>query len=467
MAKANKKNLAFDYKYGFAMPERSVHKTGAGLNADVVREISQVKGEQKWMRDFRLKSYEIFKGKPMPTWGANLSKIDFESITYYLKATNEQADAWDKLPIEIKETYDKIGVPEAEKKFLAGVSAQYESEVVYESFDAALKKQGVIFCDMDTAVRKYPKLVKEYFGKLIPPHDNKFAALNSAVWSGGTFVYVPKGVKVDLPLQAYFRINAEAFGQFERTLIIADEGSSVHYVEGCTAPIYRTSSLHSAVVEIFVKKNARVRYTTVQNWSKNIYNLVTKRARAEENALMEWIDCNIGSGVTMKYPAVYLTGPGARGEVLSIAYAGKNQHQDAGAKMVHMAPNTSSRVISKSIAKNGGRTSYRGLVHIASGAIGAKASVACDALLLDESSRSDTYPTMRVHEEDAVVEHEATVEKIGEEKLFYLTSRGITQEDAEGMLINGFIDPVVKEIPLEYSIELNRLMNLEMQDSIG
>lgn len=467
MPKAKQKNLDFDYRYGFAMPEHSVHKTDVGLNTAVVEEISKVKGEEKWMRDFRLKSYDIFKEKPMPTWGADLSKIDFDNITYYLKATEGQSDAWDKLPKEIKDTYDKIGVPEAEKKFLAGVSAQYESEVVYESFDKALKKLGVIFCDMDTAVKKYPELVKEYFGKLIPPHDNKFAALNSAVWSGGSFVYVPKGVKVDLPLQAYFRINAEAFGQFERTLIIADEGSSVHYVEGCTAPIYRTSSLHSAVVEIFVKKNARVRYTTVQNWSKNIYNLVTKRARAEENALMEWIDCNIGSGVTMKYPAVYLTGPGARGEVLSIAYAGKGQHQDAGAKMVHMAPNTSSRVVSKSISKDGGRTSYRGLVHIASGATGAKASVVCDALLLDPESRSDTYPTMRIKEPDATIEHEATVEKIGEEKLFYLTSRGIKKEDAEGMLVNGFIDPVVKEIPLEYSIELNRLINLEMKGSIG
>lgn len=460
-------DLNFDYKYGFAMPERSVHKTEAGLSAAVVEEISRVKKEKTWMRDFRLKSYQTFLEKPMPEWGADLSKIDFSKITYYLKAINEQTDAWDKLPREIKETYDKIGVPEAEKKFLAGVSAQYESEVVYESFNEALKKQGVIFCDMDTAVKKYPKLVKEYFGTLIPASDNKFAALNSAVWSGGSFVYVPKGVKVDLPLQAYFRINAEAFGQFERTLIIADEGSSVHYVEGCTAPIYRTSSLHSAVVEIFVKKNARVRYTTVQNWSKNIYNLVTKRAKAEENALMEWIDCNIGSGVTMKYPAVYLTGRGARGEVLSIAYAGKGQHQDAGAKMIHLAPDTSSRIVSKSIAKDGGRTSYRGLIAIASGATNARASVVCDALLLDSKSRSDTYPTMKSKEASAIIEHEATVERIGEDKLFYLMSRGITQRDAEGMLVNGFIDPVVKEIPLEYSIELNRLMNLEMQGSVG
>ncbi|MBP7060504.1 MAG: Fe-S cluster assembly protein SufB [Candidatus Moranbacteria bacterium] len=456
-----------DYKYGFAMPSVSVHRTNTGINPQVVREISAVKKEATWMRDFRLRSYEIFQKKELPTWGANLFPIDFSAITYYLKATDKQANSWEDLPQEIKDTYDKIGVPEAEKKFLAGVSAQYESEVVYESVNRELDKLGVIFCDMDTAVKKYPALVKEYFGTLIPPHDNKFAALNSAVWSGGSFVYVPKGVRVNLPLQAYFRINAEAFGQFERTLIIAEEGSYVHYIEGCTAPIYTTSSLHSAVVEIFVKKNARVRYTTVQNWSKNIYNLVTKRARAEENAVMEWIDCNIGSGVTMKYPAVYLAGRGARGEVLSIAYAGKDQHQDAGAKMVHLASDTTSRVVSKSIAKDGGRTSYRGLVHIAQGAKNAKASVVCDALLLDEDSRSDTYPTMRIQEESAEIVHEATVERIGEDKLFYLTTRGISKGDAEGLLVNGFIDPVVKEIPLEYSIELNRLINHEMKGGIG
>ena len=456
-----------DYKYGFAMPERSVHKTKTGISPQIVREISKVKNESAWMRDFRLRAYEIFKKKPMPTWGADLLPIDFDAITYYLRATDKQATSWEDLPQEIKDTYDKIGVPEAEKKFLSGVSAQYESEVVYESVSRELDRLGVIFCDMDTAVKKYPELVKEYFGTLIPSHDNKFAALNSAVWSGGSFVYVPKGVRVDLPLQAYFRINAEAFGQFERTLIIAEEGSYVHYIEGCTAPIYTTSSLHSAVVEIFVKKNARVRYTTVQNWSKNIYNLVTKRARAEENAVMEWVDCNIGSGVTMKYPAVYLAGRGARGEVLSIAYAGKDQHQDAGAKMVHLASDTTSRVISKSISKDGGRTTYRGLVHIASGAKNAKASVVCDALLLDGLSRSDTYPTMRINEESATLEHEATVERIGEDKLFYLTSRGISKGDAEGLLVNGFIDPVVKEIPLEYSIELNRLINHEMKGSVG
>lgn len=463
-----KKNLDLDdYRYGFSMPERSVHKTELGLNKEIVAEISGIKNESTWMCDFRLRAYEMFQNKPMPTWGADLAPIDFSAITYYLKATDRQSQSWDDLPDEIKETYDRIGVPEAEKKFLAGVSAQYESEVVYESISRELEKDGVIFCDMDTAVKEHPDLVREYFGKLIPPQDNKFAALNSAVWSGGSFVYIPKGITVKLPLQAYFRINAEAFGQFERTLIIAEEGSSVHYIEGCTAPIYSTSSLHSAVVEIFVKKGARVRYTTVQNWSKNIYNLVTKRARAEEDAIMEWVDCNIGSGITMKYPAVYLTGKRAHGEVLSIAYAGKDQHQDTGAKMVHLAPDTTSRVISKSISKDGGRSSYRGLVHIAQGAHHARASVMCDALILDETSRSDTYPTMHTHNKSATIEHEATVEKIGTEKLFYLMSRGIKKEDAEGLLVNGFISPVVKEIPLEYSIELNRLINLKMEGSVG
>src|SRR3989344_2102249 len=460
-------NLDFEYRYGFSMPQKYTFKSKKGLDQDVVKSISDIKREPAWMRDFRLNSYRIFKQKPMPSWGADLTDINFDDIYYYIKPTDKQVNSWDDLPQEIKDTYDRIGVPEAEKKFLAGVSAQYESEVVYESINRELDKLGVIFCDMDTAVKKYPDIVKEYFGKLIPPHDNKFAALNSAVWSGGSFVYIPKGVEVKLPLQAYFRINAEAFGQFERTLIIAEEGSYVHYIEGCTAPIYSTNSLHSAVVEIFVKEGARVRYTTVQNWSKNIYNLVTKRARAEKNAVMEWIDCNIGSGVTMKYPAVYLVGEGARGEVLSIAYAGKDQHQDAGAKMFHLAPRTTSRVVSKSIAKDGGRSSYRGMVHIGHGAIGATASVVCDALLLDETSRSDTYPTMRVSEKESTLEHEATVEKIGEEKLYYLTSRGLKKSDAESLLVNGFIAPIVKEIPLEYSIELNRLIQLEMEGSIG
>ncbi|OGK13200.1 Fe-S cluster assembly protein SufB [Candidatus Roizmanbacteria bacterium RIFCSPLOWO2_01_FULL_38_12] len=460
-------NLQFDYKYGFSMPEKSFFKAKKGLDESVVRQISKIKGEPAWMTEFRLKSYKIFLEKKMPTWGADLSRIKFDNIYYYLKPTETQAKSWDDLPSEIKDTYDKIGVPEAEKKFLAGVSAQYESEVVYESISKELSKQGVIFCDMDTGLRKYPKIVKEYFGTLIPPHDNKFAALNSAVWSGGSFVYVPKGVHVKLPLQAYFRINAERFGQFERTLIIAEEGSSVHYIEGCTAPIYTTDSLHSAVVEIFVKKGARVRYTTVQNWSKNVYNLVTKRARADENAIMEWIDCNLGSQVTMKYPSVYLFGDGARGEVLSIAFAGKDQHQDAGAKMLHFAPNTSSRIVSKSISKEGGRTSYRGLVSVHPNAKNSSVYVSCDALILDEASRSDTYPYMKIKENDVEIQHEATVEKLGDEKLFYLMSRGLKKSDAESALVLGFMEPVTREIPLEYSIELNRLIKLEMAGSVG
>ncbi len=449
------------------MPQNYSFRSKKGLDQDVVLNISSIKQEPKWMTDFRLKSYDIFKGKKMPVWGADLSKINFDDIYYYIKPTDKQVDSWEKLPKEIKDTYDRIGVPEAEKKFLSGVSAQYESEVVYESISKELKKIGVVFCDMDTGLRKYPNIVKKYFGTLIPSHDNKFAALNSAVWSGGSFVYVPKGVRVPMPLQAYFRINSERFGQFERTLIIAEEGSYVHYIEGCTAPIYTTASIHSAVVEIFVHKNARVRYTTVQNWSHNVYNLVTKRAKAMENAVMEWVDCNIGSKVTMKYPSVYLMGEGARGEVLSIAFAGKNQHQDAGAKMLHFAPRTSSRIISKSISKNGGRTSYRGLVQVMPKAKKSSVFVSCDALILDEQSRSDTYPYMKIKENDVMVQHEATVEKIGEEKLFYLTSKGISRIEAEGLLVNGFIDPVVKEIPLEYSIELNRLISLEMSGSVG
>lgn len=460
-------NLDFEYRYGFSMPQKYTFKSKKGLDEDVVRNISHIKQEPVWMTYFRLKAYHIFKQKVMPAWGADLSDINFDDIYYYIKPTDKQVNSWEELPKEIKETYDRIGVPEAEKKFLSGVSAQYESEVVYESINKELGRIGVIFCDMDTALKKYPDIVRKYFGSLIPPHDNKFAALNSAVWSGGSFVYVPKGVKVPMPLQAYFRINAESFGQFERTLIIAEEGSYVHYIEGCTAPIYTTNSLHSAVVEIFVHNNARVRYTTVQNWSNNVYNLVTKRARAEEQAVMEWVDCNIGSKVTMKYPSVYLMGEGARGEVLSIAFAGNGQHQDAGAKMLHFAPNTSSRIISKSISKSGGRTSYRGLVQVMPGAKNSSVFVSCDALILDEQSRSDTYPYMKIKENDTTVQHEATVEKIGEEKLFYLTSKGISKSDAEGLLVNGFIEPVVKEIPLEYSIELNRLINLEMSGSVG
>ena len=464
---SQKSDLDFDYKYGFAMPEQSSQKTKVGLNEDIVQEISTIKGEPLWMLEQRLKAYQVFLKKKMPTWGADLSKIDFDTITYYLKATEQQATSWEDLPAEIKETYDRIGVPEAEKDFLAGVSAQYESEVVYESMSKELKKLGVLFCDMDTAVQKYPEIVQRYFGTLIPANDNKFAALNSAVWSGGSFVYIPKGVTVKLPLQAYFRINAERFGQFERTLIIADEGSSVHYIEGCTAPIYTTASLHSAVVEIFVHKGAHVRYTTVQNWSNNIYNLVTKRARAEEGATMEWIDCNLGSGVTMKYPSVYLVGRRARGEVLSIALAGQGQHQDAGAKMYHLAPETTSRILSKSISRDGGRTSYRGTVHIGDGATNAQSSVTCDAMILDEHSRSDTYPSMQSNEQTAQIEHEATVEKIGAEKLLYLMSRGLKQAEAEGLIVNGFLEPVTKEIPFEYSIELHRLINFEMSKKIG
>ncbi len=460
-------NLDFGYRYGFSMPQKYVFKARKGLNEKIVRNISFVKGEPPWMMEFRLNAYHIFKKKPLPAWGADLSKINFDNIYYYIRSTDKQVNSWDELPKEIKDTYDKIGVPEAEKKFLAGVSAQYESEVVYKSINKELSKLGVLFCDMDTALKKYPEIVQKYFGTVIPSYDNKFAALNSSVWSGGSFVYVPKGVHVKLPLQAYFRINAERFGQFERTLIIAEEGSYVHYTEGCTAPVYTTNSLHAAVVEIIVKKNARVRYTTVQNWSNNVYNLVTKRTRVEENGVMEWVDCNIGSQVTMKYPSCYLMEKGARGEVLSIAYASKGQHQDAGAKMLHFAPNTSSRIISKSISRNGGRTSYRGLVQVMPNAKNCSVYVSCDALLIDEKSRSDTYPVMKIKENDVDVQHEATVEKLGEEKLFYLASRGINKSDAEGLLVNGFIEPVAKEIPLEYAIELNRLINLEMSGSVG
>lgn len=454
--------LDFDYSFGFSMPEVSLQKTKRGLTKKTVRDISRIKKEPVWMKEFRLKSYEIFKKKKMPTWGPDLSDIKFNNITYYLKATKNRSQSWEELPTEIKETYDRIGVPEAEKKYLSGVSAQYESEVVYESMNRELEKLGVIFCDMDTAIQKHPHIVKKYFGTLVPPCDNKFSALNSAVWSGGSFIYVPKGVHVDLPLQAYFRINAERFGQFERTLIIADEGSFVHYTEGCTAPIYSTDSLHAAVVEVFVLKNARVRYTTVQNWSSNIYNLVTKRARAEENAIMEWVDCNIGSKVTMKYPSVYLAGKSAHGDMLSIALAGSGQIQDAGSKMYHLAPKTTSRILSKSISKNGGQTSYRGLVHIGKNARNARTHIVCDAIILDPASRSDTYPKMIIDRNDAIVEHEATVEKIGEEKLFALESRGVRRKDAEGLLVNGFIEPIAKEIPLEYSVELNRLIQYEM-----
>ena len=458
-----------DYQYGFHDPEAYVFKAKPGLNAQIVTEISRMKQEPDWMLQFRLRALQLFEQKPMPAW-ANLellNAIDFDSIYYYLRSTEKQGETWDELPKDIKKTFDRLGIPEAERKFLAGVSAQYESEVVYHSIHADLTKQGVIFLDMDSGLREHPEIVRKYFGTIIPPADNKFAALNSSVWSGGSFVYVPKGVKVGIPLQAYFRINAERMGQFERTLIIADEGSSVHYIEGCTAPTYSSNSLHSAVVELIALKGAHIRYTTIQNWSKNVYNLVTKRAVAHEDAIVEWVDGNLGSKLTMKYPAIYLVGERARGEVLSVAFAGKDQHQDAGAKMVHAAPHTSSTITSKSISKDGGRTTYRGLVKVSPNATDVKVSVRCDALLLDEASRSDTYPTMEIDNDRVRVEHEATVSKIGEEQLFYLQSRGLSESDARTMIVNGFFEAFVKELPLEYAVELNRLIQLEMEGSVG
>lgn len=456
-----------DYKYGFSKPENYVFKSKKGLSKDTVEEISWYKNEPAWMRDFRLKSLEVFYSRSMPGWGGDLTGINFDDIYYYIKPTERKANTWEELPKDIKDTYDLIGIPEAEKKFLGGVSAQYESEVVYKSIKNALTKKGVIFLDMDSGLREYPDLVKQYFGTVIPYADNKFAALNSSVWSGGSFIYVPKGVRVELPLQAYFRINAANMGQFERTLIIAEEGSFVHYVEGCTAPVYTTDSLHSAVVEIIVKKGARVRYTTIQNWSNNVYNLVTKRMKVAEEGFGEWIDGNIGSKLTMKYPSVYLMGKGARGEILSVAYAGPNQHQDAGGKAIHFAPHTTSKITSKSVSCGGGRTSYRGLIQMFPSAVFSKTKVVCDALLIDEASRSDTYPTMDIRLNKVQVEHEATVSKIGDEQLFYLQSRGLSKPDAEAMIVNGFIEPIVRELPLEYAVELNRLIQLEMKGSVG
>ena len=461
--------IGSDYKekYGFFVPEDYIFKAKRGLNPEIVTEISWMKKEPEWMLKMRLGSLEIFRKKPMPTWGADLSVIDFENIFYYLKAADKQSTSWEDLPPDIKKTYDRLGVPEAERKFLAGVSAQYESEVVYHSLHEELSKKGVIFTDTDSALRDHPELFKEYFGTIIPPADNKFAALNTAVWSGGSFIYVPKGVRVEIPLQAYFRINAENMGQFERTLIICDEGSFVHYIEGCTAPIYTTDSLHSAVVEIIVKKNARCRYTTIQNWSTNVFNLVTKRALAYADATMEWVDGNLGSQITMKYPSVYLMEPGAKGDVLSVAFAGKGQHQDAGGKMIHVAPNTTSTITSKSISKGGGRTSYRGHIKMYPDAKNSKSFVKCDALLLDDQSRSDTYPYNDVDAENVTLGHEATVSKVSDEQLFYLMSRGITRSEAETMIVNGFIEPFTKELPLEYAVELNRLIQLEMEGSVG
>lgn len=461
----NRKNEG--YAFGFHMPENYSFKSGKGLSEAVVREISGLKHEPEWMLTNRLRALKWFEQKPLPKWGGNLEEIDFQNIYYFIRPSERQGRTWDEVPQEVKTTFERLGIPEAERKFLAGVGAQYESEVVYHSLHESLRKLGVIFTDMDSALRDFPEIVKEYFGTIIPAGDNKFAALNTSVWSGGSFVYVPAGVHVELPLQAYFRINAENMGQFERTLIIAEEGSSVHYVEGCTAPTYASDSLHSAVVEIIVKKGARVRYTTIQNWSQNVYNLVTKRAMVHEEGVMEWIDGNIGSKLTMKYPSVYLVGRKARGEILSLAFAGNGQHQDAGGKAIHVAPETTSIITSKSVSQGTGRTSYRGLVEVQPGAANSHVRVRCDALLLDEASRSDTYPTMNIQDQSAMVEHEATVSKIGSDQLFYLMSRGLSEADASGMIINGFVEPIVKELPMEYAVELNRLIQMQMEGAVG
>ncbi len=457
-----------EYQYGFHDPtDKYAFISRKGLDRDIVAQISEMKREPGWMTDFRLRSYDIFAQKPMPHWGGDLSGIDFQDIYYYVKASDRQGKSWEEVPEDIRRTYERLGIPEAERKYLAGVKAQYESEVVYGSLQKDLEQKGVLFTDTDSAVRLYPDIVREYFGTVIPPTDNKFAALNSAVWSGGSFIYVPPGVSIDFPLQAYFRINTQNMGQFERTLIIVDEGANVHYVEGCTAPTYSSDSLHSAVVEIIVKRRGRCRYTTIQNWSPNVYNLVTKRAVVYGHGLMEWIDGNLGSKLTMKYPAVYLLEPYARGETLSIAFASKGQHQDAGSKMVHCAPHTSSRIVSKSISKNGGRSSYRGLVRVQKGATDCKSNVVCDALILDPHSRSDTYPYIEVEEEDVAIEHEASVSKIAEEQLLYLMSRGLTEAEASAMIVTGFIEPLVKELPMEYAVEMNRLIELQMEGSVG
>ncbi len=451
------------YNYGFADPERYVYRAPKGLSARAVEEISALKSEPTWMREFRLKSLELFLQKPLPSWGPDLTQLRFGDIYYYIKPSEKTERTWAEVPTHIKRTFDKLGVPEAERKFLAGVTAQYESDSVYHSVHKDLEQQGVIFLDMDSGLRQYPDLVKEYLGRVVPPHDNKFAALNSAVWSGGSFLYVPRNVHVQMPVQAYFRINSRNMGQFERTLIIAEEGSSVHYTEGCSAPIYATDSLHSAVVEIIVKKGARVQYTTVQNWSTDVYNLVTKRMSIAEEGTGIWTDANLGSKVTMKYPSCYLIGKGARGDILSIALAGEGQYQDAGGKAVHLAPYTSSTIISKSICHRGGRTSFRGLLKVRDGAKGSRSKVRCDALILDELSRSDTYPTIQIDERQVRIEHEAVVSRVGEDQLFYLMSRGLTEQQAVAMIVNGFIEPVVKELPMEYAIEMNRLIELEVE----
>jgi Fe-S cluster assembly protein SufB len=464
------KDIGADYaeRFGFHDPESGyVYKAPKGLSREIVESISEYKDEPQWMREFRLKALEHFQQRPTPTWGGNLGQIDWDDIHYFVRASEKAQRSWDEVPDDIKKTFDRLGIPEAEREFLAGVGAQYESEVVYHQIREDLEKQGVVFLDMDSGLREYEDIVREHWATVIPPNDNKLAALNSAVWSGGSFVYVPAGAKVEMPLQAYFRINTENMGQFERTLIIAEEGSDVHYIEGCTAPVYSTDSLHSAVVEIVVKPGARVRYTTIQNWSQNVYNLVTKRAMAQEGARMEWVDCNLGSKLTMKYPSIYLLGPEAHGEILSIAFAGNGQHQDAGGKVIHGAPKTTSSVFAKSISKDGGRGTYRGLLEVARGAKEARSKVVCDALLLDEESRSDTYPTIRIDENDADIGHEASVSKIGEEQLFYLQAHGLSEEEASKMIVNGFIEPITKELPMEYAVEMNRLIELQMEGSIG
>ena len=455
------------YQLGWSDDVDYVYKPKRGLDEQLVRDMVGMKGEPDWMLKNRLKSLKAFQKRPMPNWGGDMSEIYFDDIYYYIKPTESQVDSWDDLPDAIKNTYEKLGIPEAERKYLAGVTAQFESEVVFHRNREDLERLGVIFCDMDTALREYPELVKQYFGTVIPANDNKFSALNTAVWSGGSFIYVPPGVNVDQPLQAYFRINQENMGQFERTLIIADEGSNVHYIEGCSAPVYTSDSLHSAVVEIVVKPSARVTYTTIQNWSNNVFNLVTKRARVEAEGHMEWIDGNIGSRLTMKYPGVVMVGPKASGEVLSVAYAGPGQHQDTGSKMVHAAPETTSKIVSKSISKDGGRTSYRGLVHVDPEAYGCKSHVQCDALILDEDSTSDTYPYMEVGAKDAIIGHEATVSKVADEQLFYLMSRGLTEEQSMSMVVNGFIEPVTRTLPMEYAVEWSRLIELQMEGSVG
>jgi Fe-S cluster assembly protein SufB len=469
-AATSPESLIEDYRHGFHDSEENyVFKSAMGLTREIVERISEMKNEPAWMREFRLRAYDVFISKPMPTWGdtALLNEIDFANIHYYVKSTEKTERSWDDVPDDIKRTFDRLGIPEAERKFLSGVSAQYESEVVYHNVSAELDKLGVIFCDMDTAVREHPEIVQKYLATIIPVGDNKFSALNSAVWSGGSFVYVPPGVECPMPLQAYFRINTENMGQFERTLIIADKGAKVHYIEGCTAPKFSTSSLHSAVVELIAFDEGSIRYTTIQNWYRNIFNLVTKRAVAYKNAVVEWVDGNIGSKLTMKYPAIYLMGEGARGEILSMAFAGEGQHQDAGAKVIHGAPNTTSVVTNKSVSAHGGKTTYRGLVEIFPGAVGAKTRVKCDALIMDDHSSSDTKPTMKIHEQESTVEHEASVSRIGEEQLFYAMSRGLSEADATAMIVNGFFDFFVKELPMEYAVELNRLVKMEMEGSVG